>query len=283
LSHRIGRREFFAAAAGAVAGFRVGAAFAEERATGRLDRIGLHLNTVRDMMKQSVPRTLARVAKAGYKEVELDEHFNTPAVEMRKILDDNGLTSPSAHVQMADIGMMLPGTIDTAAILGQKYLTVTWIDGPDRTAGGYRRVADRFNAAGLIARGNEMQLAYHNSAYEFTPLAGGRTGYEILLRQCDPLNVAMEADVFWLRAAKQDPLAWFAKYPGRFHLLHLKDMGPPPRNEMRDVGEGVMDWKAIVSRSKSAGVKHYLVEREGAKDPLRSIRDSCRFLKALRF
>ena len=48
----------------------------------------------------------------------------------------------------------------------------------------------------------------------------------------------MEADIFWMRKAGQDPLAWFRKYPGRFHMLHVKDMGPPPANEMVDVGKG---------------------------------------------
>jgi len=283
LSHRIGRRDFLAAAAGAIAGFKVGTAFSQTGKSGTLDRIGLNLNTVRDRMSRSVSKTLATVAKAGYREVEFAGYFNTPVVEIRKMLDDNGLTSPSSYVQMADIGMMLGKFIDEAGTLGQKYLTVAWIDAPERTADGYRRVADRFNAAGLTARGDKMQIAYHNNAYEFTPFRGGITGYEILLRQCDPLNVAMEADVFWMRQAKQDPLAWFSKYPGRFHLLHMKDIGPLPKAQMLDVGKGAIDWRTLLSRSKAAGVKHFLVENEQTKEPASSIRGSYRFLKSVRF
>lgn len=59
------------------------------------------------MMQKSVSRTLTQVAKAGYKEVEFAGYFNQPVVELRKMLDGNGLTSPSSRVQMADIGMML--------------------------------------------------------------------------------------------------------------------------------------------------------------------------------
>jgi sugar phosphate isomerase/epimerase len=284
LSHRIGRREFLAVAAGALAGFKAGTAFAQRGPSGKLDKIGLQLYTLRDMMRKSVPKTLAAVAKAGYKEVEFSGYFNTPVPEIKKILDDNGLTSSSSHIQMADIGMMLPKFIEDAKRLGQNYLTVAWIDAPERTADGYKRIADRFNAAGLKARGDDLQVAYHNYAYEFAPLGPrGRTGYEILLAETDPLNLSMELDVFWMRQAKQDPLAWLARYPNRFGMLHLKDMGPPPKNEMRDVGKGVIDWRAIVRRAKASGVDHFFVENEQTKNPVSSMASSYKYLRALRY
>ena len=284
MSHRIGRREFLAAAAGALAGFKAGTAFAQRGPSGKLDKIGLQLYTLRDMMKKSVPKTLAAVAKACYKEVEFSGYFNTPVPEMKKILDDNGLASSSSHIQMADIGMMLPKFIEDAKQLGQKYLTVAWIDSSERTADGYKRIADRFNAAGLDARGDDLQIAYHNNSYEFAPLGPrGQSGYEILLAGTDPLNLAMELDVFWMRQAKQDPLAWLARYPNRFRMLHLKDIGPPPKNEMRDVGKGVIDWRAILRRAKSSGIDHFFVEHEQTKKPLASAQSSYRYLRDLRF
>ena len=282
MSRRIGRREFIAAAAGAIAGLKARTVLAQGAQSVSLDRFGVSLYTLRDMMKVSVPKTLAAVAAAGYREVEFTGYFNTPVRVMRKLLDDHGLTSPSSHVTMSDIGMMLPKTLDEANILGQKYVTVAWIDGPERTAQGYRRIADRFNAAGLQARGDGLQIAYYNHAYEFIPL-GGKTGYEILLSECDPRNLSMDVDIFWMRRAKQDPLAWFAKYPGRFHMLHLTDMGPPPKNEMRDVGKGTMDWRRILSHSKAAGVRHFLVEQDESKNPLASTRSSINYLRGLRF
>lgn len=276
------RRDFLAAAAGAVAGFKAGSAFAQSANAGKLGPIGLQLYTLRDMMKKSVPRTLAAVAKAGYKEVEFAGYFNTPVPQMRKLLDDNGLTSPSAHITMSEIGMLWEVFLEQANELGQKYLTVAWIDAHERTLDGYKRVADRFNAAGARARGEGVQLAFHNHAYGFEPI-GGRIPFELLLEETDPQNLAFEADVFWMREAKQNPLDWFAKYPGRFHMLHVKDMGPPPGNQMLDVGKGVIDWKAIMSRSSRAGVRHVFVEHDDPEAPLTSIRNSLQFLKALRF
>jgi sugar phosphate isomerase/epimerase len=276
------RRDFLAATAGAVAGFKAGSAFAQTADTGKLGPIGLQLYTVRGMMKRSVSRTLAAVARAGYREVEFAGYFNTPHREMRRILDDNGLTSPSAHITMGDIGMGWEIALEHAGWIGHKYLTVSWIDAHERTPDGYRRIADRFNAAGVKARGDDIQLAYHNHAYEFAPM-NGMTGLEILMRRTEPKNLVIEADIFWMREAKQDPLAWFEKFPGRFHMLHVKDMSAPPKNQMVDVGKGVIDWRAIFSQSKKAGVRHVFVEHDDPKSPLAFLDNSIRYLQTLRF
>lgn len=276
------RRDFLAAAAGAVAGFKAGSALAQSANSGRLGPIGLQLYTLRGMMAKSVERTLAAVSRAGYTEVEFAGYFNTPLVQIRKLLDANGLKSPSAHISMKDIGSMWEIVLEQAGTLGLKYLTVSWIDAHERTLDGYRRIADRFNAAGTKARGDDIQLAFHNNAYEFTPI-NGVVPLDLLIKETDPKNLAIQADIFWMRQAKQDPLAWFAKYPGRFHMLHVKDMGPPPKNQMVDVGRGVIDWPAIFAKSKAAGVRHVFVEHDDPKAPLTSIANSIQYLKALRF
>lgn len=84
-------------------------------------------------------------------------------------------------------------------------------------------------------------------------------------------------------AGKLNPLTWLAKYPGRFHLLHLKDMGAPPKTQMLDVGKGVIDWRGLLPHSKAAGVKHFLVENEQTNESAAGIRSSYHYLKALRF
>jgi hypothetical protein len=58
------RRHFLAAAAGAIAGIPVGAAYAQQRGTRKLGNIGLQLYTLRQMMEKNVGRTLEAVARA---------------------------------------------------------------------------------------------------------------------------------------------------------------------------------------------------------------------------
>ena len=276
------RRHFLAAAAGAVAGIPLGAAYAQQRGTKKLGNLGVQLYTLRHMMEKNVGRTLEAVAKAGYKEVEFAGYFNVNPPVMKKLLDANGLTAPSSHIGMSDLGMKWELTIEGANVLGLEYLTVAWIDAPERSPDGYRRIADRFNAAGRQSLSDGVKLAYHNYSFDFTTVQG-RLLYDVMLKETDPRYVAMEADVFWMKQGGQDPLAWIAKYPDRFQMLHLKDIGSPPKKEMLDVGKGTIDWSALISRASKAGVKHWFVEHDEPKNPLASIQSSYRYLRALRF
>ncbi len=250
--------------------------------SARLERIGVQLYTVRELMRENVERTLASVASIGYREVEFAGLFGLPAKNIRRILDVNGLKAPSSHVGISDISEKLDETLSDANTLGIRYVTLSWIDEQDRTLDGYARVAEKLNLAGERARAAGMQLAFHNHTYGFAPI-GTTVPYDYLLRTCTPENLAMEADVFWMRQAGQYPLDWFRKYPGRFHMLHVKDMGPPPANAMLDVGDGVIGWRELLSHRTSAGLRHVFVEHDEPNDPLASLRRSYRYLKALRF
>ena len=81
------------------------------------------------------------------------------------------------------------------------------------------------------------------------------------------------------RKGGQDPLAYFNRWPGRFPLLHVKDMAAD--GAMVDVGDGVIDWKSIYAARKEAGIKHWFVEHDEPADPMGSIRASYQYMKRL--
>ncbi|MEO7368923.1 MAG: sugar phosphate isomerase/epimerase, partial [Gemmatimonadaceae bacterium] len=231
----------------------------------KLGPIGIQLYTVREQMKLSVPKTLAAVAEAGYKEVEFAGYFGHSAAEIRKMLDDVGLTAPSSHVQMTDLGDGWGSLTEYAKTVGHEYLVVAWIDAEERTIPGYTKIAARFNAASKQAAEEGVKFGYHNYSFEFKPI-DNEIPYELLLRQCDPHRVFMEIDVFWMRQGGGDPVHYLNKYPARFPMLHVKDMGPPPKREMMDVGKGTIDWKSIFRAGINGGVRHVFVEHDETKD-----------------
>lgn len=255
---------------------------ASSAASKKLGRIGLQLYTVRDQMKASVSNTLAAVAKAGYKEVEFAGYFGHSAADIRKMLDDVGLTAPSTHVQMAQLGTEWESLLNQAKTIGHEYLVCAWIDEADRNIPGYTKIAARFNDAGRRAREKGLKFGYHNYFFEFNPI-DGQIPYDLLLRECDPDKVAMEIDIFWMTKGGGDPVKYMERYPGRFPMLHVKDMGPAPKHEMLDVGKGTINWKKILRAGEKGGVKHVFVENDEAKLPLASIRTSFGYLQALSY
>ncbi|MEX2155502.1 MAG: TIM barrel protein [Gemmatimonadales bacterium] len=274
----IDRRDFI----GTLGALAAGAVLPACRAPHRLDRIGVQLYTVRDKMKADVDGTLAAVAAVGYKEVEFAGYFDKSPAEIRAMLDRHGLTAPAAHV-----GSIAPDawrtSLEAARTIGHHYIVIPWIPAEQRqNLDGYKRVAEDFNRVAAQARDAGVQFAYHNHDFEFAPTEG-RIPLDVLLENTDPRLVQMELDLYWITKGGQDPLAYFARHPGRFPMVHVKDSLGAPEHRMVDVGAGRIDFKRIFAHSGQAGIRHYFVEHDEPADPLASIKASYDYLKQLEF
>jgi len=262
----------------------------------RIEKIGLQLYTVRDQMKADFDGTIAKVASIGYKEVEFAGYFGHTPEQVRVVIDRNGLTSPSCHVEYAVLSDKWPSVIESSKTIGQSYIVCPWIPEEIRKQpDGWKRAIDTFNHAGEISKKSGIQFAYHNHWFEFLPV-NGKLPYDMLLEQCDPDIVKMELDLCWITVAGADPLTYFNRYPGRFPLVHVKDMKKLPKvsasggqdfgdslKDMTAVGSGIIDWKRIFAQSEKAGIKHYIVEHDKTEAPLESIKISHDYLSKLRF
>ena len=262
-------------------------------ATRKLDRIGMQLYTVRDLMKTDFEGTLAKVAAVGYREVEFAGYFDHAPKDVRAILDQNKLSSPSEHVSYEVVQNKWQETLDAAHVVGHKFIVCPSIDESGRkVSGSWKKAAEVFNHAGEASQKAGIQFAYHNHAWEFEPLAdaGGKLPYDILLAESDPKLVKMEMDLCWSTVAGQDPITYFDRYSGRFPLVHVKDwtkgaggkMGEKD-GHMADVGSGAIDWKRLFAQSKKAGIQHYFVEHDEPASPLDSLQNSYKYLRDLRF
>jgi sugar phosphate isomerase/epimerase len=287
----INRRTFLETTAAALVTSPLGAL----AAPNRIERVGLQLYTVRDEMAKDFEGTLAKIAAIGYKEVEFAGYFDRSPKDVRAILDRHGLTSPAAHIDLKTIGEKLPQVIEASGIIGHQYVVLPWLDDAARAQPDiWTRVADTLNRAGAAGKPARIQFAYHNHHFEFAPV-NGKLPYDILLGTCDPQLVKMEMDLCWITAAGQDPLAYFRRYPGRFPMVHVKDLKKIPGPgaaatpiagilpDVTDVGSGVIDWKKIFAESKTAGITHYFVEHDRPSQPFDSIRTSFQYLRRLRF
>lgn len=260
--------------------------------THKLDRIGLQLYTVRSTMKTDPDGTLAKVAAAGYNEVEFAGYHDHSPKDVRAMIDKYKLTAPSAHVDYAVVEHKWQETLDAAHVVGHKFLVCPWIDEKQRTADGYKRAAELFNKAGEASQKAGIQFAYHNHTFEFqrSKELGDKLPYDLLLSETDSKLVKMEMDLCWITVGGQDPVAYFEKYPGRFPLVHVKDWTKGPDGKMgekdghmADVGGGAIDWKRIFAQSKKAGIEHYFVENDEPKSAEESIAASYRYLRDLRY
>lgn len=250
-----------------------------------MEKIGVQLYTVRKEMERDFEGTLARVAGIGFKEVEFAGYFNRSPEQVKNILTTLKLESPSGHMPyeaLADPPKWFQ-ILDAANKIGHQYVVIAWTPQDERrTLDDWKRVADKFNRAARAAKEAGLTFAYHNHDFEFKSVGQGPIPFDLLLAETDPELVKIEMDLYWITLGGFDPLPYFRKYPGRFPMVHVKDMKKGgERPLMVDVGQGDIDFTGIFARREEAGIRHFFVEHDEPAAPLASIERSYRYLRSL--
>lgn len=290
------RRDFLLRTAAATAAFSTGSAFAALAADDQYKKnLGIQLYTLRGLLAKDPAGTLKQVAEIGYKQVEM---YGFP--DCQPLIDGAraaGLALNSSHFN-ADGAVNPKGddfsgfkkTLEKAKGIGLTHLVVPFLNPSNRnSADAWKKTAENLNKAAAIAKEAGITLAYHNHAFEFQPIKDGGTGYEIFMKEFSE-DMKFEVDVFWVKVAGLDPAELIAKLTGRVKQLHLKDLKKEIKtpnfdgqsgDAFKEVGNGQIDFPAILAAAKKAGVVHCHVEQDNSPDPLASVKQSFGYLEKL--
>lgn len=257
--------------------------------------LGLQLWSVRHAMDDDLAGTLAWVHEMGFREVETAGTHGRTVREFRQILDEAGLSATAMHTGYERLRDSLEVVLDEAEVLGAEYVGTAWIPRPPNQpfdADFAREVAEEFNAWGAAASRRGIQFFYHVHGYEFQPEADGTVPFDELVAATDPDHVAYEIDVFWVALPGVDPVELLRKYPDRWALMHVKDMrvgtprndhsGAAPEETNVAVGEGQLDYPAVLRAAQEIGLARYYIEDE-TTDPMANIPTSIRFMETVQF
>jgi sugar phosphate isomerase/epimerase len=135
-------------------------------------------------------------------------------------------------------------------------------------------------AARLAEHG--IGLYYHNHHIEFAKYDGT---YMLDIIAGNSPAMGLEIDVHWVQRGGLDPVRTLEKYAGRTAMVHLKDyrIGELPQSafalleagdhqgfmadfknvvQFAEVGEGNLDFPAIIPAARAAGARYLLVEQD---------------------
>lgn len=278
------RRTFLKSSAAFLAAARLGRPGGSLfQGSAKLDKIGVQLYTLRQEMERDFEGTLRRVAGIGFQEVEFAGYFHRTPKQVHDLLAELKLGSPSAHMPYESLETNWQEILDQAREIGHEYVLIAWTPEEERrTLDDWKRIAAKFNRAAEAARRSGLKFGYHNHNFEFVPI-DGKVPFDVLLAETDPGLVRIEMDLYWITLAGGDPLVYFQQFPGRFPMVHVKDLkkGTPP--QMVDVGAGDINFKAILARREQAGIQHFFVEHDEPPDAWASVAASYRYLRGLEF
>lgn len=228
---------------------------------------------------------LDSLAAWGYTSVELFGYgdgkvLGYPCDEFKANAEETGLKIISSHVGH-DLTAEEKANHDfTAALewwkqciadhkaMGCRYLVTAGVGVP-ATIDELQTICDYFNEIGKLCAAEGMQYGYHNHSHEFRRVEG-QVMYDYMIQHTDPANVFFEMDVYWAVVGGAAPCEYFRTYPGRFSVLHIKDLCT--------LGEsGMVGFDAIFNATDVSGMKDYVVEVEC--DPYPSVKNSAIYLQ----
>lgn len=230
-----------------------------------MGKIGLQLYSVRDKTGEDFLGTLREVGKMGYDGVQFAGFFETPAIQVKKTMDEVALRSAGTHMGIDTLlGDQLNETLAYNKAIGSDLVICPWLPEEMRTdADAYRRTAETLNAVGEKCQQEGFVFGYHNHDFEFQKLNDGKRGFDILFDNTDPNLVKMELDCYWVTYAGYDPLKIIEKYRDRCVSLHMKDMKRKEGKKVStEIGNGELDISRLLEAGNQYGVQWFTVEQE---------------------
>ncbi len=271
-------------------------------------RIGVQASTVKGAFAElGTYETLRRVREIGYRAIEISQVSMSAenVAEMKRAQEELGieiaslsamLTAPPglAFESLADDYAKIVAdarTLDTS-ILRIGMLPFDAMGSLDAVVGFAKQANDY--ARRLADEG--IDLYYHNHHIEFAKF-NGRYMLDIIADTAP--EVGLELDVHWIQRGGENPVSVLNAYDGRVRLVHLKDYRvatlPPSALDLlaagdaagfmaaftgvvqfAEVGEGNLDWPAIIAQAEASGAEYLLVEQDDTygRDPFESLRIS---------
>jgi len=231
----------------------------------------------------TLDQQLRIVHDAGVSAVETVGTQDASAAELKQLLDRYSLKVTSSHVPLADLRGDLDGVVAFNRAIGNTTLVVPYLAEKDRPtdAAGWTALGRELGQISRRVRAQGMRLAYHNHDFELVDF-NGKTGLELLFAAAGP-DLQTELDLAWVARAGYDPAAMLGKFKGHVFAVHAKDNAPKGQAEdeggFAAVGQGVLDWNAILPAAAAAGVQWYIIEHDHPRDPATVIQAGADYLR----
>ena len=249
-------------------------------------KIAAPLYILRNECRQDLFAVLEQLRKLGYEGVEFLGFFGRDPKEIRKKLDQIGLTAIGNHVDYDEFQKDVQGTIEAHKTVGCKYITIS---GPakeqlsdEAALAAYIRLVTEI---GKQCREQGVTLLYHNHDRELL-VKKEKYVLEEILDQSPAQSLAFEPDLGWMAIGGAQPEYFLEKYLGRCPIIHLKDfyaedvskignvheLGSNPGDaahsffEFRPTGYGIANIPALMNKIAANKPEWLLADHDLAYD-----------------
>jgi len=249
----------------------------------RIGQVAAQLYTVREFAKTpaDLAKTFAKIKAIGYGAVQVSGICEIDPEELRRMLEGEGLICCATHEKPETILSEPEAVVEKLGKLGCPQTAYPYPQGIDfGTLDSVKAFAARLNAAGEVLHEAGLTLSYHNHQIEFRHV-GGRPALDVIYEETSPAYLQGEPDTYWIQNGGGDSVDWCRRLKGRLPLLHLKDyvVGPDNKPTFAEIGNGNLDWHAIVEAAEESGCQWFIVEQDTCSgDPFDSLKISYEYI-----
>jgi sugar phosphate isomerase/epimerase len=229
-------------------------------------RIAYQLYSARVSCAADFERVLAAVGQLGYDGVEFAGLHGHDVGVVRSWIDDAGLAACAVHTSVAKLEGDTQGVVDEAKALGTDRVILAHVPTPN-SATEATAAAELIVTLGQRVESAGGMFAFHNHAAELARFDGASTIDRLVA--LSP-SLGLEIDLGWAWIADVDPLSLLRSLPGRVPLVHVKDFTEHDSDTCCPIGEGVMEWAALLPETAATDDLAWLVveQDETAGDEL---------------
>ncbi len=258
-----------------------------------MKEFGLQLWSVNDHFttEEDTRESFRRLAEMGYTQAQTAGTYDyiTPE-KFAEYAHEYGIDLFSTHYDYERIRGDIDGTVAYHKAIGARYIGIGgyWVKSKEELLA----FIDEYNRLSRIYAEHGFKLTYHNHSVEFTKIDGEKTIFDYLIEGFDPENITFCLDSYWAQYAGINVCGLIDRLAGRIDIIHLKDMTAWIPFELKDgdtlyaprmieVGEGNMDFTAIIKAGEAAGTKYFTVEDEyyTTGDSMESVKISAENIK----
>ena len=252
-------------------------------------RVAAQMFGFRDYTKtlEDAAKTMKRVKKIGYDYAQISGFGPMDMADLKRVCDDAGVTPIGAHIGLPAFRENEKKVLEDCRKLGISYVAIPWLKASDqKTLADWKALFREFEGYAKRFAKEGVVVQYHNHDFEFNQFfikngKGGKTIIEMMFETCKVLQG--EPDFGWVMRGGMDPVLWAERMKGRMDQVHLKDWGLIGGEfAFRALGEGRINWPAVVKACKKGGTHTFIVEQDSCKatnDPFRSLQISREYLK----
>ena len=229
--------------------------------------IGFQTFPIRDMVAKDFAGTMKTMAGMGYQYTEMcypkgyagagfAPLVDAKPADLKKMIEDAGMTCPSCHFGMNDLKNNFGECMAYAHGLGLTQIVTPGLETPGKTIADFKQACGELNKIAAQIKAEGMATGLHNHEGEFKKIDGTLI-YDAILEALDGKLVKMQFQTEVIKLGYSGP-DYFRIYPGRFISAHLSDWTADKKQV--PIGKGTIDWKEFFDMAKKTGVKNFFVE-----------------------